>query len=239
MDFTFWKQHYTSYQSTVLYHVLSPYNLNTLISLIGQYNCQHAKIWSSYKIPWLFPNFFQNLKFPWLNSKFPDFSPTLIFFSFLTDFSLTVGTLEFYPILHGRIQRGGQGVRTPHPLKIHKNIEFLSNTGRITWKITNLPNRHSMLGHHRPASETPFYWRVAGGPMMAHLLWYLDPLSLRQLKKTLILGPLLTILSGSAHILIVFANKQVAHYWPISKTPFEWRFTGWSIVAQDHMLAGY
>ena len=28
---------------------------------------------------------------------------------------------------HGRIQRGGQGVRTP--LKNHKNIGFLSNTG--------------------------------------------------------------------------------------------------------------
>ena len=32
------------------------------------------------KIPWLFPDFFQNFKFPWLNSKFPDFSLTLKFF---------------------------------------------------------------------------------------------------------------------------------------------------------------
>ena len=28
---------------------------------------------------------------------------------------------------------------------------------------------HLMLGHHRPARETPFQWRFAGGPMMAHL----------------------------------------------------------------------
>ena len=48
---------------------------------------------SCYKIPWLFPDFFQNYKFHWLNSKFPDFSLTLNFFSFFPDFSLTVGTL--------------------------------------------------------------------------------------------------------------------------------------------------
>ena len=35
-----------------------------------------------------------------------------------------------------------------------------------------------MLSHHWHASETP------GGPMMADLLWYLDPLSPHQLKKT-------------------------------------------------------
>ena len=26
------------------------------------------------------------------------------------------------------------------------------------------------VGHHRPASETPFKWRFAGGPMMAHIV---------------------------------------------------------------------
>ena len=30
---------------------------------------------------------------------------------------------------HGRIQRWGQGVRTPPPQKNHKNIGFLGNTG--------------------------------------------------------------------------------------------------------------
>ena len=28
-----------------------------------------------------------------------------------------------------------------------------------------------------------FKWRFAGGPMIAHLKWYLDPLSLDQLQK--------------------------------------------------------
>ena len=40
-----------------------------------------------------------------------------------------------------------------------------------------------MLGHHRPPSEAPFKWRCAGRLMMAHLKWYLDPLSLHQLTK--------------------------------------------------------
>ena len=40
-----------------------------------------------------------------------------------------------------------------------------------------------MLGHHRHASETPFKRCFARWPVMARLLWYLDPLSLHQLKK--------------------------------------------------------
>ena len=34
---------------------------------------------------------------------------------------------------HARIQRGTPGVRTSSPLKNHKNIEFLSNTGPWTY----------------------------------------------------------------------------------------------------------
>ena len=55
------------------------------------------------------------------------------------------------------------------PLKNHKNIGFLSNTGLDLLNITKLPIQHSMLGHHRHASETTFKWRFAGGPMMARL----------------------------------------------------------------------
>ena len=68
-------------------------------------------------------------------------------------------------IIHVRIQRGGQGVWTP--LKNHKDIGFLSNTGQDPLKITKLPSQHSMLGHHRHTSEPPFKWRFAGRPMMA------------------------------------------------------------------------
>ena len=57
-----------------------------------------------------------------------------------------------------------------------------------------------MLGHHRHASETPFKWRFAGGPMFAQLLWYWDPLYPTQLKKNVVkVGPPLTKLSGSVH----------------------------------------
>ena len=40
-----------------------------------------------------------------------------------------------------------------------------------------------MLGHHRPASETPCRWRFTGGPMMTHLQGYLNPPTPDQLKK--------------------------------------------------------
>ena len=59
-----------------------------------------------------------------------------------------------------------RGSRVPEKSQID-SIEFFSNTGPDPLKITKLPSQHSMLGHHRPASETPFKWRFAGGPMMA------------------------------------------------------------------------
>ena len=63
---------------------------------------------------------------------------------------------------------GGQiGGPDPPPFKNHNNIEFLNNTGPDPLKITKLPSQHSMLGHHWHASETPFIWCFAGGPMMA------------------------------------------------------------------------
>ena len=61
---------------------------------------------------------------------------------------------------------GGAGGPDP-PLETYKNIGFLSNTGPDSLKITKLPSQHSMLGHHRPASKTPFKWRFAGRPLMA------------------------------------------------------------------------
>ena len=81
-----------------------------------------------------------------------------------------------YSLIHVRIQRLGQGVRTH--LKNRKNIGFLSNTGPDPLQITKLPSQHSMLGHHRPAIETPFKRRFAGGPLMTRL--YLDPSSHHQ-----------------------------------------------------------
>ena len=48
---------------------------------------------------------------------------------------------------------GGKGGLGIPPLKNYKNIGFLSNTGPDPLKITKLPGQHSMLGHHRHASE--------------------------------------------------------------------------------------
>ena len=95
--------------------------------------------------------------------------------------------------LHLRIQRGDRGSGPPWKIT---NIGFLRNTGPDPLKITKLQIKHSMLGHHRPASETPFKWCFASGPLMAH------PSSSRQakkLRKTVKGRPPLTKLSGSAH----------------------------------------
>ena len=66
--------------------------------------------------------------------------------------------------------RGGN--RGPDPLKNHKNIGFLSNTGPDSLKNHKATTtvQHSMLGHHRLASETPFKWCFAGRTMMARLI---------------------------------------------------------------------
>ena len=55
----------------------------------------------------------------------------------------------------------------PSPSEKSQIIGFLSNTGPDSLKITKLLSQHSILGHHRPASETPYKWRFVGGTMMA------------------------------------------------------------------------
>ena len=102
-------------------------------------------------------------------------------------------------------EEGTGGPDVPH-LKNHKNKGFLSNTGLDPLKITKLQSQHSMLGHHRHASKTPFKWRFPGGSMMARLQWYLfdlDPLSplKNKTKKHCKSWTPLTKLSGSVHAL--------------------------------------
>ena len=69
--------------------------------------------------------------------------------------------------LHGRIQRGGGGRGSGHPLKNYRNKGFPSNIDPDS-RPENSQSQHSMLGNHGPASETPFKWRFTGWPMMAH-----------------------------------------------------------------------
>ena len=71
---------------------------------------------------------------------------------------------------------GGTGGLDPTPLKIHKNIGLRSILFWIPRKITKLPSQHSMLDHYRHATETPFKWRFASGPMIARFKRCLDPL---------------------------------------------------------------
>ena len=59
----------------------------------------------------------------------------------------------------------GLGVRTP-PLKNHNDTGFLSNTGPDPLKNHKATEPTFNVGPTSAASETPFQWRSAGGPMM-------------------------------------------------------------------------
>ena len=78
---------------------------------------------------------------------------------------------------------GGQGVRTPAK---NKKIGLLRNTDQDSLKIIKLLSQHKMLGHQRPASETPFKWRFTSGPTMTRLyryFYHLIPHRWRFLRK--------------------------------------------------------
>ena len=52
------------------------------------------------------------------------------------------------PVIHTWIQRGGGGTGSPDtPLKNHKNVGFLSNTGRDPLKTTKLPTQWTIRRH--------------------------------------------------------------------------------------------
>ena len=46
-------------------------------------------------------------------------------------------------------------------------VSFSSNQ-----QLRSYPSQHSMLGHHRPVSETPFKWCFTDGPMMTRFEFY-------------------------------------------------------------------
>ena len=72
---------------------------------------------------------------------------------------------EYIPGCIAQIQGGDRGSKWSQFTfrKITKLYGFLAILVRIPRKITKLPSQHSMLGHHRHTSETPFYWRFADG----------------------------------------------------------------------------
>ena len=80
--------------------------------------------------------------------------------------------------MHGSRGGGsGLGVWTPKwkilrlYVSVGKQVCLLAHL--TPWKITKRPIKHSMLGHHRSASETPFKWRFSGGQIKAHFYMYI------------------------------------------------------------------
>ena len=81
---------------------------------------------------------------------------------------------------------GVQGVQTPCiPLKNHKNIRFLSNTGPDPLKNYKATKSAFNVGptSARQRNAISIKWRIDGGPMMAQLHWHLDLLSSHKNKK--------------------------------------------------------
>ena len=109
-----------------------------------------------------------------------------------------VAMILFSTSSHARIQRGGG--RSPDPPENPKAIGYHSNAGLDSLMITKLPSQHSMLGHHRPASETPFKWRFAGGPMMARFGFSESTHQLKNKKNVVNVGSPLTKLEDT-HLL--------------------------------------
>ena len=56
----------------------------------------------------------------------------------------------------------------PHS-KNHKNVGFLTETDLDPLENHKATKLAFNVGPYRPTSETPFKWRFAGGPIMAHL----------------------------------------------------------------------
>ena len=71
---------------------------------------------------------------------------------------------------HVQIQRGVGDRGSGPPLKYHKNIGFLSNTGPDP-----LENHKTTKPAFNVWPSSALKWRFAGGPMMARLYWYFDP----------------------------------------------------------------
>ena len=101
--------------------------------------------------------------------------------------------------------RGWDRVRSPY--KNQKTYRVFLQYRSGSPEKSQLPSQHLMLGHHRHASETPFYgvslrhfMAFRCGPLIARLWWYFDPPSPHFLTKNVKVGPLLTKLSGSAPV---------------------------------------
>ena len=92
---------------------------------------------------------------------------------------------------------GGGGGGTDPLLKNHKNKGFLSNNDPDPWRITKFV-------HHRPSSETPLKWCFAGRPRWPTFndIWILSPHINWKKTNFVWVGPTLTKLFGSVHVVL-------------------------------------
>ena len=127
---------------------------------------------------------------------------------------------------------GGRGSGPPPPLKNHKNIGFLCNTGpdpRTNCKATK-PAFYvgPASARHRNAISMAFRWRAVGCPFMA-VFWILyPPINLKKQKKknkkkqkknVFKFGPPLTYHSGSAHDCVSAQSRLGLRWSPLRQVP--------------------
>ena len=100
-------------------------------------------------------------------------SDTLI--SFFLFYNTFVGLFKFRSSNKKREQSNAFNLHNlcQETLKRHAKCGSNVQVQRMShrWEIPSrcIPSQHIILGHHRSTSETPFKWRFAGGPMVAHI----------------------------------------------------------------------
>ena len=100
---------------------------------------------------------------------------------------------------------GGPGVRTPPPLKNHKNIGFLSNSDPDPLKNYKATEPAFNVGpssaRQRNAILMAFCWRADNSPLIVVHVFGSSPTHQlkKQKQKNVLVGPPLTKISGSAH----------------------------------------
>ena len=104
---------------------------------------------------------------------------------------------RFENIKHESIYRS-HGRNPPEKLKNRVSLQYWSGSPE-NHKATKPALNDSILGHHRPASETPFPWRADGGSFIAVFGSSLPSQKNNNNKKTFVIAPL-EKLSGSAHV---------------------------------------